>query len=374
MSHEHRRARAYALVIPCATFLGFACDPAGDLQNPEYRAYLDNYKQQDHAIVVAALNRLDAQRADFDCSEELEAAQRAIWRESAGEVEVGQTVEGRAFEDCLRAFFQRSGVAQGIVQSTVVSPWVNHNFLPPIRQRIDAEVQAAQKRLASAGCGGDDCDGLTVIDDIAVPRAPAEAPRTWSESRTYCESLDTGGLRPWRLPTKAEIVAMGASNKLATAVESTTYWSGERELTEGGGVLVWTLRFNPAAKGQSNIQPERIPFTRRGRPARSKVRCVFDLAKQTPSRTPVDEMEAALAAAGCPREGWTDSVRLHEGMVVTHSPVEAGTGTVAEACEALDWCGLTWHPPSQGQLEALARSPWFAGDSSRRCVAEVQEP
>ncbi len=373
MNRSHRKNRAFATVFLCLAVLWSACDPADDLQNPEYRVYLDNFKRQDHADVVGALNQLDTKRGDFNCASELEAAQRAIWREEAGTVKVRQTAEGRTFEACLRSFFQSTGVTQGLIQTSIVSPWVNHNFLPPIQKRIEEEVQRAQKRLDSAGCGGDVCEKLTVINDIAVPRAPAEAPRSWSEARTYCKALDAGGLRPWRLPTKAELVALGASGKLATSIESITYWSGDREFTEGGSVLVWALRFNPASKGQANIQPERIPFTRRGRPARSKVRCVFDLSEPTENQTAVDEMEAALTEVGCPREGWTSAVRLIGGIVVTRGRVEKGTGTIEEACGELDWCGRSWHPPSKAQLEKLTGHPWFTGDAGNRCVAAVPE-
>lgn len=368
MNLQH--GRGLVVILAVNVFFGAACDPADDLNNQEYRVYLDNYKTQDHAVVVRALNQLDTKRVEFNCQDELEAAQRAIWREAMGEVEVRQTVEGQAFETCLRTFFQSSGVEQGLVQTSVVSPWVNHNFLPPIQKRIDAEVQAAQKRLDGAGCGGATCEKLTVVGDIAIPRAPAEAPRSWIESRQYCKNLDLGGLRPWRLPSKAELEATAASNKLASSIESTTYWSGEREFTEGGSVLVWALRFNPASKGQAGIHAERIPFTRRGRPARSKVRCVYDLSEPSPVRTAVDEMEDALVKAGCPREGWTDSVRLHEGLVVTYRTISKGTGSMDEACADLDWCGLSWHPPTKAQLESISGNAWFTGDSSERCVAE----
>ena len=148
------------------------CDPANSLENQEYRAYLGSYKRYDVPIVVAAFNGFDKKRGEFECQAELEAAQRAIWREEAGKASGAvKTQEGDALTACLQGFFAKSGVEQGNTQMDVLSRWVNHNFLPEVQKNIDAEVAANRERLDRAGCGGDECETLTVVGDLAVPRA-----------------------------------------------------------------------------------------------------------------------------------------------------------------------------------------------------------
>lgn len=280
MTSRKRRALVVALTALILVPALVGCDPANDLENEEYRAYLGSFKSRDLAVVVAAFNQFDAKRGDFKCQAELESAQRAVWREQIGTVEPDRLDEMRAFKSCLRSFFEASGVKQGLVTQSVLTPWVNHNFMPEIRGRIDAEVSASQKRLGNAGCGGEACEALVVIGDLAVPRLGAETPVAWPDAQQVCSGIDHGGLGPWRLPTKAELVAIHNANKVASEIAQTSYWSADREIEDEGQGKVWVLRFDLASRGDDAPGPELLPLEHRGRPRLAKVRCVHDLSKR----------------------------------------------------------------------------------------------
>ena len=174
-----------AVILAIATAVG--CDPADSLDNQDYRPLLDNYQRWEVTDVVAAFNHLDSKRSEFNCTKELEAAQRAAWREKAGPIKAEDTPEGKALGKCLEAFHQSSGLTPGKLQGGVLSHWVSQSFVPEIQKQIEAEVAAGAKRLGAAGCGGPECDALVVIDDIAVTRAgPRRLGRLAGRGRSLC--------------------------------------------------------------------------------------------------------------------------------------------------------------------------------------------
>ncbi len=341
------------------------CDPADSLTNDEYRAYLGRWNNKEAPAVVAALNQLETKLNGFKCRSELEVAQRALWREKVGTVEPPRLPEIKTFRTCLQGFYESSGVKQGLIEQDVLTVWVNHNFLPAIQKTIEAEVATSQKRLDGAGCGGEECDGLIVVGDLAVPRVGLERPVAWWDAKAACREARFGGLGPWRLPTKAELTEIRESNKVASELAKTNFWSGERLFEESGRLQAWVLRFDLAAKAEG-ASPEQLPFDHRGRPRLGKVRCVHDMAKSPAPANAVDDMEQSLVDLGCP-EGWYEAVRIREKHVVTWG--RKGTGI--PTCGEINYCGLSWEAPSKALAKALGEDAWFG--SPAQCVASLPE-
>jgi len=369
MGPQNQRCRCFAaLTLSTALALG-ACDPASSLENQEYRAYLDSYLPRDLSVVVAAFNQFDTKRVDFDCVDELEASKRAAWREEPGRMDRSGTREAQALNECMQRFFEASGVRQGMNETKVLPQWMSHNFLPEIRTRLDEEVASAQKRVSGAGCGGEVCESFTVVGDLVVPRAGAEKTATWSKARNRCRSGNTSGISQWRLPTKAELEAMRQSARLASDVGFSQYWAAERELAADGSVKAWSLDMMRPLPGAKAASPAAVAIDGTGRQKRLKVRCVHDLASTKVPSNEVDELELALEAIQCPTSRWEPALRLRKGLLVTWQSHAATGRTMDETCGEIDWCGLSWSPPSTAQARALAADPWFARDPQERCVA-----
>lgn len=363
--------RRASLLLLCAAAVG--CDPASSLQNAEYRPYLTSLPSRDVPAAVAAFNVLDSKRGEFHCQAELETAQRAIWREKAGRVDPSGLDEVRAFESCLHGFIDASGVEQGLVHTKIVPHWVNHNFLPEVQARIEAEVTAARGRLDEGGCTGEPCGTLTVVGDIAVARTVPGTPADWATAREACRESDLGGLRPWRLPTKAELVALRESGKIASDTGFATAWSGDREWEERGEIQAWSLDLVLPSRS-TPVAPKLVPVTKRGRAPRARVVCVHDLTKAPmPAGGDVDEMEQTLADAGCPADAWASALRLRDGLIVTWEPTPMDR-PLAEACASITLCeGLSFRPPSAAEATKMAADPWLSREAERRCVAVPPE-
>lgn len=364
------RTRVPIAVVLLTLVVLAGCDPASRLENQEYVVYLDNYQRWDVGDVVSAFNHLDSKRAEFNCTKELDAAQRARWREEAGPVKIEMTKAGTSFEACLDAFHQSSGLTQGKIQFAVLSHWVNHNFVPEVQKAIDAEVSKATGRLEDASCVSDECKALTVVGDLAVIRAGLKVAVAWQDARDQCEQAGYGGLRPWRLPTKEELVALRESNKLASDVDMATYWSGTREFGEKGEIRAWVLRFDLASLTDDSVQPKLLPFDTDGAVTLAKVRCVHDLSKGTAPANAIDEMEKVIQGAGCPRYDWDPQgnrwwewVRYRDGYLVSKNLGKSG-GELKQACGEAPWCKLRWSTPSKGVVKSIADDPWFGGGKS----------
>jgi hypothetical protein len=352
------------------TLVGVGCDPAGRLENQEYRHYLDRYERWAHTEVVKAFNHLDSKRDQFACQQELDTAHRARWREKVGAAKLDQTPGGVVLGKCLDAFHTASGMPAGKLQRSVVSLWANHNFLPSVDEQLSQRTARDQQALGQASCGGDGCDLLTVVGDLAVPRLGQKAPVAWGDGRDACSRVSHGGLSPWRLPTRGELVAMKESDKLASDVERATYWSSSRQLADDGRIQAWVLRFDVESLGQP-AQPKLVSLEREGVPSLAKVRCVHELQPAPP--TELDEvatMEKALRQAGC-GASWWENVRLRGSLVVTWRALDQPTGNLSQTCRALDWCGLRWSAPSRRQAVRLRGDAWFTGNNQPRCVARL---
>lgn len=349
------------------------CDPRDSLQNQEYLPYLDGYERWDITDAVGAFNQLDSKRADFACQQELEAAQRSVRREEGGPIKAGTTEPMKTFRSCLEGFSKTTGVDQTKIQAVVLSDWVNHNFLPEIQKRIDTEVEAVQKRLDGAGCGGEACKGLTVVGDLAMPRLATKNAISFDDAVDLCSSENPGGLRPWRLPTKVELTAMLGSDLLPSEAAKVAYWSSERVFDDSGNIVVSGLRFQRTNGSEARPQPESLSFVRRGLPVKAKARCVHDLAKRETTPTDVDMMERALVEAGCERSGWMKHLRVREGLIVMWEKVSKTGLPIDDVCKELDWCGATWSAPSGDQAKKLGADPWFGESAASRCVASLPE-
>jgi hypothetical protein len=151
------------------------------------------------------------------------------------------------------------------------------------------------------------------------------------------------------------------------------YWSSERVFDDSGNVLVSAFRFARPEGGEVAAQPEAIPLKRGKLPAKARVRCVFDLAKSDVTPTAVDVMEQSLVKSGCSASDWIQKVREREGLIVMWQPIEKTGPPLEEVCERINWCGKTWAPPDEDQLEKLAADPWFGKTASKRCVMSLTE-
>lgn len=367
-----REACAGFVVIASVAVLA-GCDPRDSLQNQDYLPYLDGYERWDTSVVVEAFNQLDSNRGDFSCQQELEDAQQSIRREEGGPIKADGSKQVKSFRACLERFSKAAGVDQTRAQAAVLSDWVNHNFLSDIQKRIDAEVAAAQKRLDGVGCGGEACKGLTVVGDLAMPRLATKNGIPFDDAVGLCSSANFGGLRPWRLPSAAELSAILGSDKLPSEAAKIAYWSGERVFDESGNVVVSGLRFQKVDGSESRPQPESIPLVRRRLPVKAKVRCVYDLAKRGATKTEVDVMEQALVEAGCTRSGWMKHLRVREDLIVMWETVEKMGPSLEDVCKELDWCSATWSAPNSDQAKKLASDPWFTKTATNRCVASLPE-
>ncbi len=347
------------------------CDPADRLSNQEYRPYLDNYQKWQISDVVTTFNELETKREAFDCQDELEKAHLARWREKAGQVKVDQTPAGEALMKCLQEFRESAGIGGGTLRGGVLMHWMNHNFLPPAEKRLEAMIQADQERLGEAGCGGDQCQVLVVVGDVATQRAGQKVAVAWQDARSMCSAADYGGLSPWRLPTREELAAMRESGKLATDQDTATYWSSTREFDDQGNLKAYVLRFDLESLGQ-DIEPRAIGFDREGVPTVAKVRCVYDLGKAPEPTGAVAEMEKAVLAAGCPRN-WEEKVRVRGDLMVTWEKVVKSGENARDVCRDLGWCGLTWRSPSRREAKQLSEDPWIGSTLDSRCIADLPE-
>ncbi len=374
-----RAVTAIAVLIGIVVTFG-ACDPADSLTNQEFRLYLDNYQRWEVADVVAAFNHLETKRGSFNCTKQLEAAQHAIWREEAGPLKLELVPEGKAIDSCLHQFHESSGLAPGKLQAAALSYWVSHNFAEAAKTKVTDAAAAATKRLEGAGCAGDDCLALTVVGDLAVSRAGLEVSVALQDAQDRCRAAGFGGLGPWRLPTRDELVALRASNKLATDQDMATYWSRTREFDDAGKLQAWVLRFDLEVLGQQ-IEPRLIGFEVDERPSLAKVRCVHDLTKAAVAETEVDRMENIIVGAGCPRRDWDrmgnrwwEYVRYRTGYLVTWKTQGKRGGALKRVCRELPYCKLPWKAPSRGSASALAQDPWLSEGAEERCVAKLASP
>lgn len=366
---ETRRHLVHLLVL-CTAFSA-ACDPAGGLQDEGYRHYLDNFERWEITDVVSSFNHLDSKRAGFNCSTELEKAQRARWREKVGPIKAEDTPAGQALGACLERFQESSGVGGGKLRAAVVRLWMNHNFLPDIAKTITDEASAHQSRLDMAGCGGEQCQLLTVVGDLAVPRLGQKVSVAWSDARNACSRANFGGLGPWRLPTRDDLVAMRKSGLLASDLDLATYWASTREVDETGRLSAYVLRFDVEALG-ADVAPELVPFDRDGIPSLAKVRCVHDLGDRTVENNAVAQMEKVIRDAGCP-VNWEERLRVRGELIVTwQKVVKAGTNARTH-CKGLGWCGLTWKAPGRTESKLLGEDAWVGADLAQRCVAFIPE-
>lgn len=350
---------------------GAGCDPADSLTNQDYRPYLENYEKWEATDVVTTFNTLESGREQFKCGEQLRKAHRARWREEAGAVKVDQTPEGKALLECLSSFQESSGIGSGKLKSAVLLHWMNHNFLPDAEKALDAEVAADQGRLDSAGCGGEQCQALTVVGDLAVQRVGQEVSMAWQDARSACSRAGFGGLSPWRLPTREELVAMRESGKLVTDLDTATYWSSSREFDDQGTILAYVLRFDLASLSFAE-QPKAIPFDRDGYPSLAKIRCVSDLGKAPEPTGPVAEMEKRVVELGCPLN-WEYKARIRDNFLVTWEKVVKSGDNARTVCKGLGWCGLTWRATDSRTAKQLSSDPWIGSDLNTRCVTDLPE-
>jgi hypothetical protein len=354
-----------------ALLLG-GCNPAGGLNTPEYATFLEGLEGWQQSDAVSIFNQLDENREQFPCKGEVDRAKRAAWREQAGPVKLEQTPEGKALQGCYDRFRGSIALKEGPLAGAVLQHWVNHNIVPEVQKALDAEVTAEQGRIGEKGCGGDECSrALTVVGDLIVPRIGHEVSVAWGDAGSLvCARTGFGGLGPWRLPTRDELVAIRESGKVASDLDLATYWSSTREFDEDGRLQAYVLRFDVESLGTKQ-EPKLVPFDRDGVPSVAKVRCVFDLAK---AETPTDagsQMEQTLMKAGCKR-GWEEYVRLREDLIVSWKVLSArGKRGLSKACKELTWCGLSWRVPSGAEAKRLAEDPWFRDSAEGRCVASA---
>lgn len=346
-----------------------ACDPASGLQDDGYRLYLDNFERWEITDVVTAFNHLDSKQGDFNCAAELEQAQRARWREKVGPVEAEQTPSGKVLGTCLARFQESSGVGGGKLRAAVLRVWMNHNFLPDIEKAINDAEAAHQSRLDQAGCGGEQCQLLTVVGDLAVPRLGQEVSVAWSDARNACSRANFGGLGPWRLPTRDDLVAMRKSGLLASDLDLATYWASTREFDDNGSLSAYVIRFDVASLG-TEVSPKLVPFDRDGIPSLAKVRCVHDLGKRVVESNEVAQMEQIVQGAGCP-VNWEERLRVRGELLVTWQKVVKAGSNARQHCKELGWCGLTWNAPGRAETKALGEDPWVGADLDERCVTAV---
>ncbi len=346
-----------------------ACDPANSLQNQEYRHYLDNFERWEISDVVGAFNHLDSKQGDFSCAQELEKAQRARWREKVGPVKAEQTPAGRALGGCLERYQESSGVGAGKLRAAVLRVWMNHNFLPAVEKAINDDVAAQQSRLDQAGCGGEQCQLLTVIGDLAVPRLGQKVSVAWTDARNACSRAGFGGLGPWRLPTRDDLVAMRKSGQLASDLDLATYWASTRELGASGQLAAYVLRFDLESLAD-DVEPKQVPFDRDGIPSLAKVRCVHDLDERVVETNEVAQMEKIIRAAGCPVT-WEERLRVRGDLIVTWQQVVKAGENARSHCRELGWCGLTWKAAGRAETKLLGEDPWVGEGLDKRCVASV---
>lgn len=369
MTHPTRWTVWIALGLVAACFAAAACDPASSLTTPDYAVYLDGYETWQKADVVRFFNQLDEKRGEFKCQAEVAAAKRASWREAGGPIKLDQTPEGAALQGCLSQFAGAVGFGESPLGGSALQHWVNHNFVPEAQKALDDAVAAEQRRIGEKGCGGEQCELLTTVGDLVVPRVGQEVAVAYDDAVSACSRADYGGLTGWRLPTKAELVAMRESGKLQADLDVATYWSSSREYDDAGRLQAWVLRFDTKVAGQPQ-EPKLVPFDRDGVPTVSKVRCVSDLGAPPAAEGDVARDEAILTKAGCPG-GWSEYVRLREGRVVGWKVLPQKGRELRGACKELSWCGLTWRVPSSAEAKQLAEDPWLREGAESRCVADL---